>query len=307
MDLGKLTIVLFPEGTNKIKQFRVSKLLLVCLLLIFFSFTVYLCSILQEYYDMKSKIPQLAELKKINNYERKQIVYLTERINKIAQKMGELKEFDKKLKNMVNLEENPRSENKDSKHFTGIGGSEPLLAKASPSVGKAHKELIRSMHQSLEKLETEIVLEEKRKEEMHNFLEKWKTLLASTPSTWPVKGWLSSKFGYRLSPFTSEREFHQGIDVATRIGATIIAPANGIVSYTGWEAGYGKVLKIKHGYGMVTKYAHLHKILVQKGEHVSRGEKIALVGDTGQTTGPHLHYEVQVDGVAVNPLAYIRK
>lgn len=304
MGLGKLTIVLFPEGTNKIKQFRISKLLIACLLLLFFSFTVYFCSILQEYYDLKCQMPQLAKLEKINSYERKQITYLAERIDKIAQKMGELKKFDKKLKNMVNVE-NPNS--KDGKHFTGVGGSEPVLAKANPSVGKAHQELIRSMHRSLEKLETEIVLEKKRKEEIHKYLEKRKILLASTPSTWPVKGWMSSGFGYRLSPFTGGKEFHKGIDIATRIGTPITATANGIVSYTGWETGYGKVLRIKHGYGMVTRYAHIHKILVQEGEHVTRGEKIALVGESGQTTGPHLHYEVQVDGVAVNPLAYIRK
>ena len=130
-------------------------------------------------------------------------------------------------------------------------------------------------------------------------------MLAHTPSVWPTKGWVSSRFGYRISPFTSEREFHKGLDISTRKKSPVIAPSDGIVSSVRWDHGYGKLLSISHGYGVKTRYAHLDEVLVKQGQYVKRGQKIALVGDTGRTTGPHLHYEVHLNEVPVNPLRYI--
>ena len=161
------------------------------------------------------------------------------------------------------------------------------------------------MHRSLDNLDNEIAVGEQDKIELHKFLENQKMVLASTPSIWPTKGWLSSGFGYRNSPFADRKEFHRGIDIATRMGAPIVASADGIVSFVGREGGFGRVLTVKHGYGMETKYAHLKEALVKKGQYIKRGETIALAGNTGRTTGPHLHYEVHLNEVAVNPLRYI--
>ena len=130
-------------------------------------------------------------------------------------------------------------------------------------------------------------------------------MLAHTPSLWPTKGWVSSRFGQRVSPFTNEREFHKGLDISTSKLSPIIAPADGVVSSVRWDHGYGKILTINHDYGLKTKYAHLEDSLVKKGQYVKRGQKIALVGATGRTTGPHLHYEVHLNGAPVNPLRYI--
>ncbi len=129
--------------------------------------------------------------------------------------------------------------------------------------------------------------------------------LTSVPSIWPVKGWITSGFGYRISPFSHSLEFHEGVDIANALGTPIHAPAEGYVLYAGWARGYGNVLIIGHGYGISTIYGHLKKILVKQGQHVYRGEVIALMGSTGRSTGPHLHYEVRVNGVPVNPLNYI--
>ncbi len=129
--------------------------------------------------------------------------------------------------------------------------------------------------------------------------------LTSVPSIWPVKGWITSGFGYRISPFTHGLEFHEGVDIANALGTPIKAPAEGYVLYAGWARGYGNVLILGHGYGISTIYGHLSKILVKQGQHVYRGDIIALMGTTGRSTGPHLHYEVRVNGVPVNPLNYI--
>jgi len=249
---------------------------------------------------MKSDMPRLAKLKCENEQQQRQFVHLVRRIDQITRNLNELKAFDQKLKVMVNLETG-----EDGSQFKGVGGSDTALTDPKRVMRNSHQEMVRQMHRSLDTIECEIALGVQDKTELHKFLESQKILLASTPSIWPTKGWMSSRFGYRVSPFTGQKEFHKGIDISTRMNAPIIAPADGIVSHVGWDHGYGRVLMIEHGYGVKTKYAHLQKALVKKGQHVKRGETIALVGSTGRSTGPHLHYEVHLNRVAVNPLRYI--
>lgn len=130
--------------------------------------------------------------------------------------------------------------------------------------------------------------------------------LAATPSIMPTTGWLTSAFSrMRFHPILHGSRPHEGIDVTALMGAPIEAPANGTVIQTGWEAGYGNIVVIDHGYGIVTKFAHASRILVRVGERVQRGDLIAQVGNTGLSTGPHLHYEVRVNGRAVDPRRYI--
>ena len=130
--------------------------------------------------------------------------------------------------------------------------------------------------------------------------------LAATPSIMPTAGWLSSAFSrMRSHPILHRARAHEGIDVSAPMGAPIEAPANGRVIQTGWEAGYGNMVVIDHGFGILTKFAHCSRILVRNGQKVARGERIALVGNTGLSTGPHLHYEVHVNGKPVDPRRYI--
>ena len=127
--------------------------------------------------------------------------------------------------------------------------------------------------------------------------------LAATPSIMPTQGWLSSAFSsMRSHPILHVARPHEGIDVTAPMGTPIEAPAAGIVREAGWESGYGNTIVIDHGFGIVTKFAHASKILVREGQRVSRGQRIALVGNTGLATGPHLHYEVHVNGRPVDPL-----
>jgi len=141
--------------------------------------------------------------------------------------------------------------------------------------------------------------------ELEGLLQNKRVLLTHTPSLWPTRGWLTSGFGYRISPFTGLRQRHEGIDISNRIGTPIIAPADGVVTNIGREWGFGKILVISHGFGFITRFAHLDRIDVKIGQKVKRGEEVAKMGSTGRSTGPHLHYEVRVNGVPVNPLKYI--
>jgi murein DD-endopeptidase MepM/ murein hydrolase activator NlpD len=130
--------------------------------------------------------------------------------------------------------------------------------------------------------------------------------LAATPSIMPTQGWLSSAFSsMRTHPILHMARPHEGIDVSAPMGSPIEAPAAGVVTDAGWETGYGNTIIINHGFGIVTKFAHASKLLVKTGQKVSRGQRIALVGNSGLATGPHLHYEVHVKGRPVNPLKYV--
>lgn len=128
----------------------------------------------------------------------------------------------------------------------------------------------------------------------------------NTPSIMPTKGWLVSAFSsMRMHPILHEMRPHEGIDVSATMGAPIVAPAGGTVVKVGVEGGYGNVLEVDHGNGIVTRYAHCSHILVHVGQHVDRGQTIANVGNSGLAVGPHLHYEIMVNGVHVDPLTYV--
>lgn len=127
------------------------------------------------------------------------------------------------------------------------------------------------------------------------------------PSGRPVtEGWISSGFGYRSDPFTGKRDRHEGVDFAGRPGSDIVAVASGVVTWSGNRSGYGRLVELDHGNGLVTRYAHNKKNLVAVGDKVDKGQVIALMGNSGRSTGTHVHFEVLRDGKAVNPMSYIR-
>ena len=137
-------------------------------------------------------------------------------------------------------------------------------------------------------------------------LERNAQRFASVPSIMPTPGWLTSQFSRnRAHPLLHISRPHEGIDVAAPMGAPIIAPASGVVTKVGYETGYGNTLEIDHGNGIVTRYAHCSRIDVRSGQRVTRGQRIAAVGSTGLATGPHLHYEIHINGKVVNPLTYV--
>lgn len=149
-----------------------------------------------------------------------------------------------------------------------------------------------------EQLDHELAKVEKR-------LSEQAVMLTHTPVLAPVIGVITDGFGPRLDPITNRPGFHPGLDMSAAIGTTVFAPADGIVTHADRESGYGKVVRINHGYGFMTLYGHLDRFLVKPGSKVTRGQAIAKVGMTGRTTGPHLHYEVLKDGEEQNPLHYI--
>jgi murein DD-endopeptidase MepM/ murein hydrolase activator NlpD len=176
----------------------------------------------------------------------------------------------------------------------GVGGLSGLPLDPAASVEQGMSEAARRstvLSSRLESVEKRLTLQADK--------------LAFTPTLAPTVGVLTGGFGPRNDPFTGQREFHPGLDISTATGNRIFAPASGVVVRVGWEKGYGRVVQIAHGFGYLTLYGHLEAARVSEGQRVNRGDLIALVGSTGRSTGPHLHYEVHLDGRAVNPLDFV--
>jgi murein DD-endopeptidase MepM/ murein hydrolase activator NlpD len=140
---------------------------------------------------------------------------------------------------------------------------------------------------------------------LERFLGRASRVLASLPSRWPVRGPVNSDYGQRRSPWAPNSEFHSGIDIGARVGTPVKAPAPGVVIFAGQQADYGVTLVIDHGNNTRSLYGHLSRLAVAAGQPVKRGDLVALTGNTGRSSGPHLHYEIQVKGQPVNPHSYI--
>ncbi len=142
-------------------------------------------------------------------------------------------------------------------------------------------------------------------------LDLWETLsqkqslMNAIPNIRPLKGWITSRFGYRVSPFTGRAALHAGLDIAAAPGSPVYATADGVVTFAGYDEGYGKLVAIDHGYGYSTRFGHNSQLYVQVGQRVSRWDIISSVGNTGRSTGPHLHYEVRFNSVPKNPANFI--
>lgn len=232
--------------------------------------------------------------------QRTQIQKYAGEINALKTKLIELNDFEKKIRIIANIEK------KDIQNsLFGIGGSTPEDLDTSILTTEKHNSLLREMNEQVEELDEALEKQEEGFADLYQFIEEQKNILASTPAIRPTNGWVSSQFGYRTSPFTGRRTFHKGLDIANRKNTPIVAPADGVVTFAAPKGNMGTMLTIDHGHGIVTRYGHLNKIMIKAGDSVKRGDTIGLMGNSGRSTGPHLHYEVRLNGIPVNPVKYI--
>lgn len=172
---------------------------------------------------------------------------------------------------------------------------------AVESSGKDYASLI----VRIDKAVKETQLKEQSDLELWESLSERQSLLNSTPNIKPAKGWITSRFGYRINPFTGKSAMHAGLDIAAAPGSPVYAPADGVVIFASYDESYGKLVSIDHGFGVTTRFGHNSQIYVQPGQRVSKWDVIAAVGNTGRSTGAHLHYEVRINGTPVDPANYI--
>lgn len=181
-----------------------------------------------------------------------------------------------------------------------------LAGDKEPSMKKTAEGLLTTTEDMIENLILQIESQNENTPERREFADITNPapFNESVPGIKPVEGSITSEFGMRVHPIRRAKLFHAGVDISVSPGTTVRATGDGVISFAGWDGGYGQKVTITHGYGFRTTYAHLSKAIVREGQRVHRGDIIALSGNTGMSTGPHLHYEVLKNGMNVNPVSY---
>jgi len=243
---------------------------------------------------------KLARIKKSNNRLVSTIYDLKSRMQLMESDLNVLLEKDQALRTYVDIP----AIDKDVRKL-GIGGKALIKASEFDKLIPDKDIRMSDLSNDLDRLARVLKLEKASYESIYDAFKHRSDQIQSTPSIRPVNtGYITDGFGYRRDPFNGKRRFHYGIDISSPSGTPVYATAYGVVRSCNSSVTYGRIVKLDHGFGYSTVYAHLSRILVKPGEVVKRGQKIAEVGCTGRSTAPHLHYEVQQFGIRKNPLDY---
>ncbi len=257
---------------------------------------------LVQYVIRSTELWELQSLRAEAIEHRAQATALSNGMEDIHKKLSSMQEINVRLRMMLGLDP-PKSGHLPP----GLGGKEESQA-ADPSSAPQGEAVVKEEDRQLEKLawlSLEAVDQERNMQELSGIVDTRRAQWAATPSIWPVHGWISSRFGRRISPFTGRDTMHGGIDISAPMHTPVIASAAGTVVLAQFEAGLGNAIIVSHGYGIKTTYGHLAKLKVKDGQTVKRGDVIGWVGSTGLSTGPHLHYEVEHRGAGMDPLKFI--
>ena len=302
-------IVIFPGSTSRPRRLRIKRRTVMLLLAFSLVAVVLQGGFLVQYAIRSGDLWELEALRSETVQHRQQASALASAQEDLRQQLSSLREANTRLRVMLGLDPP-----KPSSSPPGLGGREE--SRVIPSVPSGMAGDIGGEHQPLAAVTThlqekltwltdEAVNQERHLRELACVVADKKARWAATPSIWPVRGWVSSGFGPRVSPFTGRDAIHSGIDIAAPMSTPVIAPAAGTVAEAGHEKSLGNMIVVSHGYGYQTMYAHLKKIKVKVGQTLKRGDVLGQVGSTGLSTGPHLHYEVEANGRAVDPRKYI--
>jgi murein DD-endopeptidase MepM/ murein hydrolase activator NlpD len=295
------TLVIIPDKTARVVRIKIPRTLLLgglasLAFMVAFGGYAFVRSLeqgrrLESYRDLESRaLEQKVALKRFAN-----------EMDSLKGQIGRMRELDYKLRVITDLEVE-----KPSPSIYGIGGSlESGEELTLENADQSKLDLVTLLDKDLARLREMANYQEESFNNLKTYLADQKDLIERTPHRWPARGFVSSNFGPRLDPFTGLTRLHEGIDIVARHGTPVTAPADGIVTYSGVDPTLGDMVVIDHGYGLLTRYGHNDTVLVREGQRVKRGDPIATVGSSGKSTGPHLHYEIRFNDVAINPLNYL--
>ncbi len=295
------TIMFVPGPNARVRTLRISKSAIKTAFYSFLGVLILSVYLIYEYNDVKGKVWELQSMREELMQQKTQVQNFALNLLDYKRQMFLLRDLDTKLRRVVSL--GPRDK---AQQVLGIGGPDELGLQNLTTLGeKKQAEALKEMSAELTQLKGAASRQEASLQMLIEYFEDKRSLFASTPSVWPVRGWVTSRFGNRTSPFSGIQKFHEGIDIAAQTGTPVEAAADGVVVRAGFGTGYGNMVEISHGYGIKTIYAHNSRLNVKAGQRVRRGDVIAYAGDTGSSTGPHLHYEVRLNGLPVNPSKYL--
>ncbi len=326
--MDSYSIIVVAEETAPVRRFEVRKSLVRRLVWVASGLALLLTACLADYIYVRIAHSELEQLRVEVAEQQNQIDSFDATLRGVRSTLANIGEFERKVRIIANLPGSAATggeevaevgvDSPEPKPQLGVPGISAPMTVAPPLLpdtpseepqarieAASHEPLIAALQRSAKQLGDVAASQERSLSDIIGQLESKRAHLAATPAIWPAKGWLTSRFGTRTSPFTNQKQFHAGIDIAGERGTDVVAPAQGKVVFSGSRGPLGKSVIIDHGYGVRTQYGHSDAIYVKTGETVQRGQRIAALGNSGRSTGPHLHYVVEVKGKAVNPLDYI--
>lgn len=325
---GGFTLLLIPNASGETRRFSVPKFAMLFVTLLFFGGIGSFAGITYDYVQLRARVSEFEDLKAENNSIRSEAAALANKLDKVQNTLNRVDTFSDQVRQVVQLE--PAVPNGKKKSTQTSGQTEKLTAHiTSKAVGPLTKEEFalrksedtsdqaagvvnpanlefKELFEQLSEIEQQGGKQAKTLEFLLGDLHEYRAQLDATPTISPVKGWITSLFGFRTSPIFGQNRMHWGLDIAAPLGSPIRSAGNGTIVRVGNAEDYGKFVEVSHGYGLVTRYAHAMKIDVKVGDKVKKGDTLGAVGMTGRTTGPHLHYEIERNGRRVDPSTYIQ-
>lgn len=308
------TLLLIPERSATVRRIQIPKAVVFAGLIGLVTGAGLMGSAAIHYGYVVDQVFENRTLKGENQRLRDQFAVLERRLSGVEESFGAVDRMEQKLRSITRLSDPRLGLAVGPVEHSAPGGQGPAASTEDERslLGALPADTVEEQNLALGVLDSRLdgLPEEARRQtaslrQLLAYFKGRETRLRAMPSVFPVHGWITSEFGVRDDPFNGERIMHSGLDVAAREDAPVLAPADGVVTFVGNRGGYGNMVIVDHGYGYSTVYGHLNRWLVRVGERVKRGANLAAVGNTGRSTGPHLHYEVRVHGIPVNPRLFI--
>ena len=296
-----LTFLYLPDGASEPRTLRVRRSAVIALVLtVLIALGVSGWMIL--HYSSRLKDAYQVEVLETQNRElHADMTSLEKEVETLRRQVAQNFDFQKKARILANLDDVAEDVTQ-----VGVGGPASDVAKAIASLDPATRNRLLGTRADIDKLIRQARLQKQDYETILEHLESTSHLIHTTPSLKPVNvGFVSSRYGWRMDPITGRRTMHRGVDFSARMGTPVMVTADGVVTFSGVLQTYGNVVEISHGSGFITRYGHLQRRLVQKGQRVTRGDVIGRVGSTGRSTFSHLHYEIEQEGERIDPLRFV--
>ncbi len=293
-----ITVLCVPDDSSRVFSVKMRSFVFYSLAILWLVGLAFSIFIISRHTNYRATLEYNKYLINKNREFAKDVLDMKETVDRVAQ-------IDKQMRELLQL----KSKNGMIK-YTGLGG--PSYVDDASMLEKCLKNEKDTISKSAFDLAVKCVNEkakdkEKSFQEIIKYITDQRAKLTAVPAGWPLKGWITSGFGSRLDPFTGALTFHEGVDIVNDLGTPVKATADGVISTAGWEKSFGYVVAINHGNGYSTRYGHLLKYSCSLGQCVKKGQVIGYLGNSGRSTAPHLHYEVRLNGVAVNPVKYLNK
>lgn len=310
------TILVIPEKTSQVRRFVIPSWVVRSTIIGSFFLVILAGIMVFDYWYVMNQISENKALQAENRQLKQRVQIFENKMSTIEGTLDRIKTFATRLKVITNIEDRGsllQSLNQklpDATKNIGLAQADPVLTELNKiKDGDPEKAQLRREYEELDhkfsELNQDALLVEATLQDQYELLSDQKSFLAALPTRKPAVGYFTSGFGIRHSPFGGKAKMHEGLDIANHPGTPIQATADGVVTFADIKPGYGQTVIIDHGYGLETWYGHAKKVSVTRGQKVKRGDPIALLGNTGRSTGPHVHYEVRIHGTPVDPLSYI--